>query len=58
MKNKILKGITGAAATLAMVAICFLDSENYLPFLAVLVICFVWLELFYHVNKDIIEREL
>lgn len=58
MKNKVLKSITGAAAVLTMVAGSFLDSENYLPFLAVVMICIAWLALFYHANKDRIEREL
>lgn len=57
MKNKILKGITGAAVALTMVAGCFLDSDNYLPFLAVVMICISWCALFYLANKDRFESE-
>ena len=58
MKNKILKGITGTAVVLAMVAGCLLDSDCYLPFLAVVMICITWVALFYFANKDRFEREL
>lgn len=58
MKNKILYGITGAAAVGIMVAGSFLDSENYLPFLAVVMFCLTWIALFYSINKEKIESEL
>lgn len=57
MRNKILKGITGAAVVGIMVAGSCLDSENYMPFMAVCMICFTWCTLFYFANKDRFESE-
>ena len=57
MKNKILWGITYTAVALGMVAGCFWDSENCMPFVAAVAICGAWVALFYEANKNRFESE-
>lgn len=51
-KNIILKSISYFTFTLLIVAICFLDSNSYIPFY-VIIGCLVWLIPFGIVNKII-----
>ena len=53
VKNMILKSITAVAMITMIVSMCLLDSDNWIPFIDVLLIDMLWLTLFEYANRGV-----
>ena len=56
MKNRILKGVTGLAVMVSLLAMCAVDGDFRIYALWALAIAGVWLGLFYFANRRHLER--